>query len=336
VQESGGRGRVRREVEKMSHKLTRREFVAGTALGTLGLILRGSSPAWGEGDPKTQVVVVRDPSVITDTFEVKSKVLSRMLDDGMKALTGAKEPEECWKQFFTPDDAVGMKINVMMVPTHQELSYNVVSNLTAIGVNDEKIIIWDRDRAGRGMKGVSSRGISFGFNEESVSNIVTKETTALINMPGLKSHWLSGVAVAVKNWCGAVTNINVPDEGVAFAIHGDSCADVGMINALPPIKNKEKLIVVDALRPLFHGGPQVNPKYLWNYGGLVLGTDPVAVDTVCLKIIQGKRNEYNEGPWPLSPPPKHIAVAGEKFKLGTSDAAKIDVKVIGETEGSYI
>jgi hypothetical protein len=94
--------------------------------------------------------------------------------------------------------------------------------------------------------------------------------------------------------------------------------------------------VVDALRPLFHGGPQVNPQYLWNYGGLVLGTDPVAVDTVCLKIIQGKRNEFNEEPWPLSPPPKHIVVADEKYKLGTSDPSKIEVKLIGEKEGAYI
>jgi hypothetical protein len=320
----------------MSHRLTRREFVAGTAMGTLGLILKGASPAWGADDPKTRVVVVRDPLVLGESHDVKSKVLSSMLDEGMMALTGKKDIKECWKQFFTPEDVVGMKINVMMTPTHKELTYQVVSRLTQIGVEDEKIIIWDRDRAGRGMKGVTSRGISFGFNKESVSNIVTKETTALMNMPGLKSHWLSGVAVAIKNWCGAVTDINVPDEGVAFAIHGDSCADVGMLNALPPIKSKCKLIVVDALRPLFHGGPQVNPQYLWNYGGLVLGTDPVAVDTVCLKIIQGKRNEYNEEPWPLSPPPKHIMVADQKYKLGTSDASKIDLKVIGEKEGSYI
>lgn len=320
----------------MSQRLTRREFVAGTAFGTLGLILKGATPAWGAGDPKTRVVVVRNPLVLGDDLAVKSQALSSMLDEGMTALTGKKDVKECWRQFFTSDDAVGMKINVMMTPTHKELTYQVVSRLAGIGVEDQKIVIWDRDRAGRGMKGVSSRGTSFGFNKASISNVVANETTALINMPGLKSHWLSGVAVSIKNWCGAVTGINVPDEGVTFAIHGDSCANVGMLNALPPIKNKCRLIVVDALRPLFHGGPQVNPQYLWNYGGLVLGTDPVAVDTVCLKIIQGKRNDYNKEPWPLSPPPKHITVADEKYKLGTSDASKIEVKLIGEKEGAYI
>lgn len=320
----------------MSDILTRRQFVAGTALGTLGLILGGSSPVWGAEDPKTKVVVIRDPAVIDEKLEVKSEIASKMLDQGMRELTGVKDVVDCWKTFYSPEDIVGLKINVMMTPTHRELTHAVVSRLSDAGIKDENIIIWDRDRAGRGMKGVSSRGMSFGFTEESVSKIVTDHSTALLNMPGLKSHWLSGVAVAIKNWAGAVTNINVPDEDVIFSIHGDSCADIGMLNALPPIKKKCRLIVVDAIRPLFHGGPQVNPDYLWNYGGLVIGTDPVAVDTVCLKIIQGKRNDHKGRSWPLSPPPKHIAVAESKYHLGTSDSSKIDVKLLGEKEGAFI
>ncbi len=320
----------------MSHILNRRQFVAGTALGTLGLILKGSTPVWASEEAKTRVVVVRDPSVIDEDLDVKSKIVSEMLDHGMRALTGEDDLEKCWRVFFSPKDVVGVKINVMMTPTHRELTHAVATRLSGAGVKDQNMIIWDRDSAGRGMKGVSSRGIAFGFDEDSVSNIVTEHATALLNMPGLKSHWLSGVAVALKNWAGAVTDINVADKDVKFAIHGDSCADVGMLNALPPIKRKCKLIVVDAIRPLFNGGPQVNPKYLWSYGGLVLGTDPVAVDTVCLKIIQGKRDDYSGRSWPLSPPPKHIAVADTKYELGTSDASQIDVKVLGEKEGSFI
>ncbi len=320
----------------MSHSLTRREFVAGTALGTLGLILRGSTPVWADEAPRTSVVVVRNPAVIDEDFQVKAKIVSEMLDLGMTELTGAKSVKDSWRRFFSPQDVVGVKISVMMTPTHGELTHAVASRLLDAEVKDENIIIWDRDLAGRGMKGVSSRGTRFGYNDDSISRIVTDHATALINMPGLKSHWLSGVAVALKNWAGAVTNINVPDRGVSFAFHGDSCANLGMLNALPPIKSKCRLIVVDALRPLFNGGPQVNPAYLWNYGGLVLGTDPVAVDTVCLKIIQGKRNEYKERAWPVSPPPKHIMVAGEKYGLGTSDASQIEVKLVGETQGAFI
>jgi hypothetical protein len=320
----------------MTHTITRRHFVAETALGTLGLILRGSSPAWAAEKSKTRVVVVRDPAVFPESLEAKSEVLEEMLDMGMMALTRKTKWDNCWKTFFSPSDVMGLKINVMMTPTHSKLTSAVASRLKGIGVKDENLLIWDRGHGGIGLKGVSDREVHFGFTKDSISTVAAERATALINMPGLKSHWLSGVAVAVKNWAGAVTNINVPDEDVAFSIHGDSCADVGMLNALPPIKEKCKLIIVDALRPLFHGGPQVNPKYLWNYGGLVLGTDPVAVDTVCLKIIQGKRNEFKGKAWPISPPPKHIAVAGEKYGLGTSEASEIEVLLLGEEEGAFI
>ena len=320
----------------MTHKITRRHFVAETALGTLGLILGGSSPAWAAKPSKTRVVVVRNTGVFDESLQVQPGVVAEMLDLGMKTLTGKKKVENCWKTYFSADDVVGLKINVMMTPTHDELTAAVVSRLKGMGIADKNLYMWDRGNGGIGEKGVGSRDTHFGFDEDSISTVVTEKATALINMPGLKSHWLSGVAVAVKNWAGAVTDINVPDEGVAFAIHGDSCADIAMLNALPPIKKKCRLIIVDGLRPLFHGGPQVNPKYLWDYGGIVLGTDPVAVDTVCLKIIQGKRNEFKEKLWPISPPPKHIAVAGQKFGLGTSEASEIEVKLLGDKDGAFI
>jgi len=53
-----------------------------------------------------------------------------------------------------------------------------------------------------------------------------------------------------------------------------------------------RLIVVDALRPLANGGPQVDPRYLWDYQGLLVGTDPVAVDTIGLEIIRGRTWEW--------------------------------------------
>jgi len=80
---------------------------------------------------------------------------------------------------------------------------------------------------------------------------------------------------------------------------------------------------------MFDKGPQVTPKYLWPYRGLIVGTDPVAVDAVCLKIIQAKRNAYKGEPWPVSPPPTSIAVADTQYHLGTSDPAKIHLVKLG-------
>jgi hypothetical protein len=73
---------------------------------------------------------------------------------------------------------------------------------------------------------------------------------------------------------------------------------------LPKAFFKEpRLVLVDSLYPLCDKGPQPDPKYKWAYSGLIAGTDPVAVETVCLKIITEKRKGIRGEPWPLSPPP---------------------------------
>jgi hypothetical protein len=95
-------------------------------------------------------------------------------------------------------------------------------------------------------------------------------------------------------------------------------------------------VVVDALRPLFHGGPQVNPAYLWPYNGIIIGTDPVAVDTVCMKILEAKRREYKKGEWPINPPPKHVFLAEQKYKLGHAQMDNIELVKLGWQEGALV
>ena len=52
--------------------------------------------------------------------------------------------------------------------------------------------------------------------------------------------------------------------------------------------------------------------------GLIAGTDPVAVETICLKIIAEKRKAIRGEPWPLSPPPICVEAADKVYGLGTS------------------
>jgi len=57
-----------------------------------------------------------------------------------------------------------------------------------------------------------------------------------------------------------------------------------------------------------------------------MSTDPVAVDTVCLNILQEKRNEFKGREWFINPPAKHIFVADKKYGLGNSDLDKIELQ----------
>lgn len=272
--------------------ITRRDLLKGAAYTGLGVAL-GITPLKAEekSKPVTQVVIVRAKDVLSSDGVVNKARLEEMLDRGMRELSGEKAVEAAWKKYLKPEDAVGVKINKMMTPTHPELTDAILQRLTKVGV--AKMEAWDRDAK------------------------KPEQFTALINVPGMKSHWLSGAAFSIKNYCGCYPT---PRE-----LHADACADLAKMWEWEHIKGKTRLIIVDGLRALYNGGPTVDPRYLWDYQGLILGTDPVAVDTVCLDIIQKKRNETQPPQWLLSPPPKHIEVADKKFGLGTSDLNKIKI-----------
>jgi hypothetical protein len=88
-------------------------------------------------------------------------------------------------------------------------------------------------------------------------------------------------------------------------------------------------VIVDALYPLCDKGPQPDPRYKWIYNGLIIGSDSVAVETICLKIITEKRNAMRGEPWPLSPPPLCVEAADKTYKLGTSKMEEIKLNHFG-------
>ena len=114
--------------------------------------------------------------------------------------------------------------------------------------------------------------------------------------------------------------------------HGEDSAKLGEIWQIPQVKGKTKLVIVDALHPLCDKGPQPDPRYKWAYNGLIAGIDPVAVETVCLKIITEKRNALRGEPWPISPPPICVEAADRVYGLGTSRLENISVAVKGWKE----
>lgn len=321
--------------------VTRRDFVKGTALGTLALALglfdaeslafpppQSQEKSGFKSPTKSRVVLVRDEKVLSDDHIVDKKILADMLDKGMMGLAQTEDPISAWKKYFNSSDIVGVKISLMMTPTHDELIELIVKNLLNVGIKDENILVWDRDQVGVGQKEMFSRPQRFGFDKDHLSKVI-KKCTALINVPGMKSHWLSGVALSIKNWAGAINN--------ASDYHTeDCCARLGELCAIPEIKSKTRLIILDAVRSLFHGGPQVNPKYLWDYNGLIMGRDHVAVDTIALKIIQRQRSRYKREEWMLSPPPFHVALADKRYKVGTSDLRLIDVVKLGWQKDALI
>ena len=116
--------------------------------------------------------------------------------------------------------------------------------------------------------------------------------------------------------------------------HGEACSDLGKIWTLPEVKGKTRLNILVALTPQFYGrGPHsVDRRYFWPYQGLIVGTDPVSVDTVGAELLRKKRIAFFGEDRELDVQPIHIAAADKKYRLGPSDLNRIEIIKLGWQE----
>ncbi len=293
--------------------ISRRQLIKQSAFAAVGTSLFFSSPlrAFGrsKGADLTKVVLVRDKEVLMGE-ELNSSVLERMLNDALIELTGATNATLAWKKILKPEDVLGIKTNVWNnLRTPPELEQILVDKAKLTGISGSNISVDDQ-------------GV--------LNDPVFKRATALINVRPMRTHAWSGVGSLLKNY--------IMFSPRPSSYHDDSCADLAKLYELPEVKGKTRLNILVMLTPLFHGvGPHhFNKQYTWEYKGLIAGFDPVAVDSVGLRIIQAKRTEFFGEETPLNPPAKHILLADTRHKLGTADPNKIDLVKVGWKEGILI
>ncbi len=293
--------------------LTRRDFVRGAVGATIsGLVLgTGSacaaehrSPPPARGPRSAKVVIVRHERAMAPSLDIDETVLRSMVDEVLMRVTGAPSGRDAWLRLVTRDDVIGLVPTPHLNPTHREVVDVVRASLVAAGIPADRI------------------------REAQGGPDLPRACTALIPLPALKAHWLTGIGTVLKNY--------IMYSGHPSQYHDARNATLGEIWNLPFVKGKTRIVLVDALRPLCDKGPQPDPRYMWNYNGLVAGTDPVAVDAVCLRIIMEKRQALHGEPWPLSPPPLCIEAADVEYGLGTSRSEEITIEKSGWAEGALV
>lgn len=341
-----------------SKTVSRRQFLRQSAIGAVGLTMSGSLISGLDAfasppDPglKSKVILVRNSGVIDSSGKIRRPLLRDMLDKGMAALTDSDTSADAWRRFFSPEDIIGLKINANglrnyretdMIDHYPALASAIISGCNKAGIEAGNFVIWDRSEeevfdAGfakdkefekvrlMGTKkkrrepegiGFSDRAYPVGDRSTHVSRLLTEVCSAIINIPVLKDHGQSGVTGCLKNHYGSIDN---PSE-----FHENGCTGPGIpeINAIPVIREKERLCIADALLCAYNGGPRWNPEYFWTYGGLVLGTDPVAVDAVLLQLLDEKREV--EGMRPVAPRASHLPLS-QILGIGVADPDKIEL-----------
>ncbi|MCP4604162.1 MAG: DUF362 domain-containing protein [Proteobacteria bacterium] len=315
-----------KDKDKKRH-LTRRAFLGSTTgaalVGASGLSMACGRlrPAPGNAKIKenkedstleqkrSKVVLIRDQNVLDSGRKPNPEILTRMLDDAVAGLLD-KPADDAWKELIRPDDVVGIKSNEwQFLSTPKELESAIEKRLLGVGITKDRMSVDDRGAR---------------------SNPVFKKATALINVRPLRTHHWAGAGTCIKNY--------IVFSAVPFSWHVDSCANLGGLWELDEVKGKTRLNILVMLTPLFHGkGPHhFHAKYTWPYNGLIVGTDPVAVDATGMRILEAKRKEHFGKSEPLGTPPKHIQVAETRYHIGVADPNRIDVKKIGWAEGMLI
>ncbi|MFQ5809697.1 MAG: DUF362 domain-containing protein [Armatimonadota bacterium] len=318
--------------------MDRRAFLkTATALAAVG---PATAARAGTGP---RVVIGRDAFTQSEDPTTRRSAIAGLVHRTVKEAVQSATPEQAWKSLFTSRDTVGIKLNCLapQLAPHRELVEAIVEGVQGAGVPPHQIIVFDKenrdllhagyeighDPARYQCYGTLGDGECPGYEERvtmlndtgvRLSKIVTRQCSAIINVPVVKDHDYAGITAALKNHFGCIHN---PED-----FHLQRCDPaVADVNTAPAIRRKERLIVVDAIRVLYDGGPSFNPNAVFDYNAVFAGTDPVAIDAEVAALIDIIREMEGLAPIEGSKrAPVHVATAA-RYALGVANLDGIDL-----------
>jgi len=325
--------------------MNRRDFLKTGVIAAGAALSHGLwTPAQAAGEA---VVAVAQNAGLEQMEEPQATQAIRLLTFAAIAdAVGAPSVQEAMRKLFQPTDVVALKLNCIapQIASQPAVVDAVVEALTFAGVDPKNVIIFDkedRDLAAAGYTCTASGpgplvygtvgptknpGYEERFTEQGktafcLSKIVTREATAIINIPVIKHHTFAGMTCALKNHFGSIHN---PEDFHYLDGCNPAVADVNMATAL---RQKQRLCVVDGIYLQYDGGPSYSAAHIAYYGSIIASTDPVALDTQVILLLDMFRKQHNLPPLAeVVRPPKHVATAAS-YGLGCGDPARIRLAV---------
>lgn len=383
--------------------MDRRTFLQGSCLGTASLFVEGLTPqlCCDASQPTLPAIEAHGlpqktsplgmpglfPGRVIELYErdsivsnrVSQSLVSRMMEKGMKELTGADSERAAWARFVEPKDVVGIKINPSGAPaccSSPEIIREIIAGVESVGVPAHNIMVYDRYSYEIDIgsyqallpPGVRIVGIREGLGADTgydpsiycqanffgewetrsyMAGIVAHGVTKIINVPTMKDHSASGVTGCLKNLGYGTFNNVARSHQAPFSFTNPL---IGIMCSVEPLRSKAVLHIMDGMRQVWHGGPLTQVQdFIHQAGTILIGTDPVAMDTIELQAIEKMRQQWGApSVWEHDPKsitsnshdfyhdpaknlfyrqPGHIEAAG-KLGLGISDLKRIDHRQI--------
>ena len=329
----------------------RRRFLR-SALTTAALGVGGLWPCSGAGAQaaRSRVVVYRDGSLASLDGEAATQRIKALVHVTVQQALRAATPQAAWQSLFRSEDVVAVKLNCMSQPhvPHPAVLEAIVEGLGYANVPPEQVIAYDKEdrdlgsagyalnRDGPGVRIYGTLGDQRspgypdtftvkGQTSYKLSQIVTTQATAIINVPVVKDHFYAGLTGALKNHFGSIHN----PEDFHLINHCDPA--IADVNRAGDIQGKQRLVICDARNVQYDGGPSYEPTAMFGYGGIIASTDPVAVDAELEVLLRALREQAGlpslEEDNRL---PVHIKTAADRY-LGCADIDQIELVAMDVT-----
>lgn len=187
-----------------------------------------------------------------------------------------------------------------------------------------KLIWGDRkfgDKAGMRFSDILSTGEQVS-SASYYAKILSSQVTKVINVPSLTDSFLTGINGAFTNM--TLSNLDNWRRFAKSASEGDSY--IAEIYADPVVKDKVVLTIMDALVLQYAGGPFPNPNFSSDYYTIFASRDPVAVDSIAVRLIDEARKATK---LPSIKPMTNYLDAAKQLGLGEDVEMRIDMIRVG-------
>ncbi len=279
--------------------------------------------------------VFAPPSVYPEG-KIDYAVIEQLIARAVEAFAG-QPADTFWSEMFAPSDRVAVMVDVQVPPVPIVLVEGIIAQLIEAGLQPENILIFagdERDLFAAGFSlrkdrvGVKCYGAESVGYRQGISRIVLDMCDSVINIASLRPNSQLGMTGAIFNHLSCIAH----SQRVSLQAQPQLIPTVA---AEPIVRQRMQLHFLAALHPYYTVPTNAFPQPRWEYTGLLVSTDPVAVDMVGKHILEAERRQQAGQGWPLEPPPDYLQAAGEDHHLGQCHPDQITVVINGPRKDSF-
>ena len=220
--------------------------------------------------------------------------IRKILNTGIKQIACVDNAEQAWKTYLHEDDIIAIKfcsIGGRQLATNTEVCGVLLRILYDIGFKPEQFMIVGLEQLPDEASGTipwkygwQNESVNFGSGTDHLASWLD-QVTAIIHIPSAMDDNITGIRGAIADMAWSV----VKEPGKYYISNGDPF--IAEIYHLPEVRGKIRLTIVNNLRSLFYGGPEVKQQYVSEHGSMLFSNDPVAIDRVAMELLAKQRQE---------------------------------------------